>query len=859
MVQKPRLQEESLTLEKEIKTFADSLPYWAKYLSWKILVGNPLYQTDIDTAYKYLLEDGGLAAKSNRVQLNIDCSSYGSSAHKHDLVLTQIENVEGVNALVEGQTITFGPAVTVVYGANGSGKTGYIRLMKTAFFSRASEKILPNVHVAGGHKHTKADFVFESSGASYSLGYPHDANEIEFEQFAVFDTKSVLIHLNNKNQFEFRPAGLNFFGELTKAYKKIEEKITANIEKKNASKDYASLFDGESDIRTLLNTISAKTNIEDLKKHIPLTESDTKDKAELEEEKARLVTLKKDKEIKDLNDLSTLVKKLKQTIEDNNKLLAENSLSEASTAITDSTNKEALAKKQGVEAFKIDVVKDIGGPEWKSFIEGANEFAKQQAEGYPVAGDPCLLCRQPLSEEAIKLISSYWTFLKSQAELEAKNAQALLDKKKKAYEKLDFALLPEDGVLNKWLKENYSELLETLNQSLVKQKTLSESIISAIVSKIDKSLSAVTIDTSSLDSVVTDIENRVKDLQDKDPTKQIEEIDKKINYLTHKDKLQQHISHIEDYINSLKWAETASGIKNQLGTRKTTDKEKDLSDRYFGQSYMTAFKDECQQLDGNFGINVKHTGASGTSYRELKIKDRTPSDVLSEGEQKIISLADFLSEIRLSQFNNGIIFDDPVNSLDEERKSNIAKRLVTEACNRQVVIFTHDLVFLSSIVGYCEELNIQYQCHWMEEIDGKPGTIWLNNAPSFEKTYKKSGKAQEYCDKAKKCAPEERESLLKTGFAALRTSYEALVVFDLFKGVVQRFNERVSINSLSDVYFDTSLRDEVIDSFYKCCRFMEGHSHSDKYAYKKPNTQDLHDEIQRFNEVKKKIKSAKVP
>ena len=859
MVQKARLQEESLTLEKEIKTFADSLPYWAKYLSSKILTGNSLDQTDIDTAYKYLLEDGGLAAKSNRGQLNIDCSSYGSSAHKHDLVLTKIKNVEGVNALVEGQTITFGPAVTVVYGANGSGKTGYIRLLKTAFFSRASEKILPNVHVAEGHKHTKADFVFESSGTSYSLGYPHDANEVEFEQFAVFDTKSVLIHLNHKNQFEFRPAGLNFFGELTKAYKKIEEKITADIEKKNASKDYANLFDGESDIKTLLNTITAKTNIEDLKKHIPLTESDTKDKAELEEEKARIATLKKDKEIKDLNNLSTLVEKLKQTIEDNNKLLAENSLSEVNTAITDSTMKEALAKKEGVEAFKIDVVKGIGGPEWKSFVEAANEFAKQQSEGYPVAGDHCLLCHQPLSEEAIKLISSYWAFLKSQAELEAKNAQALLDKKKKAYEKLDFALLPEDGVLNKWLKENCSELLETLNQSLAKQKTLSESIISAIVSKIDNSLSAVTIDTSSLDSVVTDIENKVKGLQDKDPTKQIDEIDKKINYLTHKDKLQQHISHIENYINSLKWVETASGIKNQLGTRKITDKEKDLSDRYFGQSYMTAFKDECQQLNGNFGINVKRTGASGTSYRELKIKDRAPSDVLSEGEQKVISLADFLSEIRLSQFNKGIIFDDPVNSLDQERKSNIAKRLVTEAGNRQVVIFTHDLVFLSSIVGHCEDFNIHFQCHWMEEIDGKPGTIWLNNAPSFERAYKRSGKAQEYSDKAKKCAPEKRESLLKAGFAALRTSYEALVVFDLFNGVVQRFNERVSIDSLTNVYFDTSLRDEIIDSFYKCCRFMEGHSHSDEYAYKKPDTQDLHGEIQRFNEVKKKIKNAKGP
>jgi hypothetical protein len=38
---------------------------------------------------------------------------------------------------------------------------------------------------------------------------------------------------------------------------------------------------------------------------------------------------------------------------------------------------------------------------------------------------------------------------------------------------------------------------------------------------------------------------------------------------------------------------------------------------------------------------------------------------------------------------------------------------------------------------------------------------------------------------------------------------------------------------------------------------MEGHSHSDKYAYKKPNIEDLQDEIQRFNDVKKKLKDLK--
>ena len=39
---------------------------------------------------------------------------------------------------------------------------------------------------------------------------------------------------------------------------------------------------------------------------------------------------------------------------------------------------------------------------------------------------------------------------------------------------------------------------------------------------------------------------------------------------------------------------------------------------------------------------------------------------------------------------------------------------------------------------------------------------------------------------------------------------------------------------------------------------MEGHLHSDKYAYKKPKTEDLKNEINRFNDVKKRLKKAKI-
>jgi hypothetical protein len=122
-----------------------------------------------------------------------------------------------------------------------------------------------------------------------------------------------------------------------------------------------------------------------------------------------------------------------------------------------------------------------------------------------------------------------------------------------------------------------------------------------------------------------------------------------------------------------------------------------------------------------------------------------------------------------------------------------------------------------------------YYCHWIEKYEKKSGTVWLDNTPSFEKSYKTSEKAQEYYNNAKKCSPEQREEKIKNGFSALRTCYESLIIFGLFGGVVQRFNERVSVESLKDVYFDEAIKKDVIDGFCQCCRYMEGHSHSDRY------------------------------
>ena len=859
-----KTKQQEKTLETEVKQFASFLPYWAKFLAEKILSGNAVSNNDIDTSYSYLLEHLKLKRKTEKPEIEIDYNIENSGNYKSDLLLTKLEKVEGVNALAENQTIEFSPNLTIIYGANGSGKSGYVRLFKNVFYSKAPETILPNIHINSEHKSINAKFTFKSNNTDILFAFSEKGNA-EFKQFAVFDGKGLFRQLAEKNEFEFRPAGLSFFADYTNAINRLEQKLNDEIQTKkqgNTANDLSILFDGNSEIKTLVQNLNAETKIEDLKKYTPFSDEDKTQKETLQKQYDELLLASKEKEktVKNLENIRNLLGQNKQTIEKLNQLFMAEVIEKIKAAISDCVSKEATAKAEGIENFKTEKIQGIGTEEWKNFIVSAEKLAKTQKKdnvAYPENGDNCIFCHQLLSDEAQKLISNYWIFIKSVAEQNAKQAQEKLDEIKKKYANLNFDLFPQDNTLTVWLTENYPNELDALKAKLTEQKTLAQNIISDIQNKRASKRTALQISVEQHITIETAIETSVKSLKEDEQSKELEKLLNSKMLLEHKEKFNIHFSKFEAFVNNQIWIKKAN--KADYAKRKITDTEKALSNKYFNQKYIDTFNEECQKLNGKFGIKIDHTGSAGKSYRQLKLKGKSPNAVLSEGEQKVIAIADFLAEMHLSEVNRGIIFDDPVTSLDNDRKKQIAERLTKEALKKQVIIFTHDLVFVSSLIGHCKDSNIAYDCHWIENRNESPGQIWLNNSPSYEKEYRNAEPAKKHyitCSKDD-CEPMQREIAIKQGFAALRTCYEVLVINDLFNNVVQRYNERVSIDALSKVSFDDTLINELLSCYAQCCRFMEGHSHSDRYSYLKPEPNDLNKEIQRYELIRKKIKDTK--
>jgi ABC-type transport system involved in cytochrome c biogenesis ATPase subunit len=854
------------TLESELKKFADKLPHSTKYLAEKIFSNNLISEDEIDNAYSYLLEELQLKVQTVKDKITINYNVLNTTSYKSNLFLFKLGNIKGVNALIENQTINFSPNLTIIYGTNGSGKSGYVRLFKKVFYSKSPEEILPNIHLNAEDKKIEAVFTFTSDSLEIPLQYSENLNNLEFKQFAVFDGKSVLPHLEQKNPFEFRPAGLSFFGRFTESIAQIEAKLKTDIDTKQSGytlDNLVELFDGTSEIKTFIQTLNHQPNIDELNKFTPFSTDDISAKLEVDKryEELLLASKSKQKSVKDLENIKTYLENKKKNIESINQYFTDEYLSKIKEAITVHLSNDKVAKTEGIENFSTDKIRGIDTQEWKNFIKAASDFAivqNPEKNVYPQSGDSCLFCHQFLSDNAQRLISNYWAFIKSSAAENVKTSQQVLDKIKQELQKLNFEVFPEEDVSTIWLKDKYPALLTLFKQTLDEQKKLAISLIAEIEHKTVVIHTAITINiateykTFEL-AINTDIQMFNNDEQSNELQKLLVEKTK----LTHKEKLNNHFEKFQTYIENQLWINKAQKANFPKLKLQITTEEKRLSDKYFNQKYIDCFNDECEKLNGHFGVEINYTGSAGKSKKQLKLKGRNPHSILSEGEQKVIAIADFMAEMQLSEANKGLIFDDPVSSLDESRKIEIAERFVKEAQNKQIIIFTHDLVFVSSLIGYCTDFDTQYDCHWIENSNGNPGQIWLNNAPSYEKKFRNSEMAMKYYTESKKdnCTPVDRESFLKSGFTALRTSYEVLVIHDLFKDVVQRFNERVSVDSLKNVHFDQTLINELLENFAQCCRYMEGHTHSDKYAYKKPEPDDLMGAITKYNNIKNNIKN----
>jgi hypothetical protein len=758
--------------------------------------------------------------------------------------------------------------LTAIYGGNGSGKSGYARVLGCAGFTRGDQEVLPDVT-----KPVKDDVVLSAEievaydDSQRVIGYEVGRACPELASFYVFDSTSVRAHLTGSNTFSFSPAGLSHLTRLAEETDNVRDCLKRRIEEYSQPNEFDRLFQGTTAVSQLVAALGPDTDIAELQGLATLSAEETDRIDKLDLEIARLKAREVSAEVKRLEqrieDISSLVDRLRQAREGLGDQVAEQICAMAQTCV----EREEKAERASVDQFRSEHFTQIGGDTWYEFIAAARALASAETgpgRTYPQPDDRCLLCRQPLTTEARSLLLGLWQFLEGEAQSRLEEAQGALKDKREAVENVGLDFLGEESVSYRYLQEQEPDLLQKVNAFVDACRRRQETMIEAAASlSVDVKLTPLPeTGITELETTIGSLKSDLKQLQESDVSEEVEELEQQKLNLEHRTLLAEHLAEIEEYVRKRKWAKRASRVGGTTG--RITRKYNRLFKQLVTSRYIELFEQMLEELGRPLDVGIETRGRKGEVYKQIALRshptvgEAPPDKVLSEGEKRAVALADFLTEVALDTGSSGVILDDPVTSLDLEWRELIASILAREGERRQVIVFTHDLPFLYHLKKHSEQRKVDLETHWIKRgPDGQPGYVFLDNSPALEREYRSSQRAREFYVRAKEAAAEEQESLLQQGFGALRTSYEAFIIFRLFNEVVMRFDERISFGRLKGVVWDEEIIDCVIEACERLSRHIEGHLHSDALAARKPTPQTLLTEIQAFDALNNRLKELK--
>ena len=248
---------------------------------------------------------------------------------------------------------------------------------------------------------------------------------------------------------------------------------------------------------------------------------------------------------------------------------------------------------------------------------------------------------------------------------------------------------------------------------------------------------------------------------------------------------------------------------------------------------------------------------SRTKYRHFWHRNQgdpvsgvNPSRVLSEGEQSAAALADFLTEIELNGACAGVVFDDPVTSMDHVRKESIAQRLVDEASRRQVIVFTHDILFTNYLATAAEDKGVAFagRTVWRDDAD-VPGAVDRLAFPHEHYEGAAYDRAKKHFEQARTLIGDSQRDALEKGCGSLRTAYEDFIQKKLFNNVVRRWRENIAF-TLDKVFFDEGIAARVHNRMVALSRYIDAHSHSPDFHEVPLTPEVLSSELAQFDSIK---------
>lgn len=832
--------------------YSNSRYQWLKYLIDKVLT-DELVGDDIP---EYLNRILSIKEDSSKVEDDsneaIDLSP--QAARNEIININQIKSIlkiKNVGLLDIKEPIPFKPGLNVCYGKNGSGKSSiFLALCKALGFNK---NIITNIN-SDKEDCCCSMVVKDTFGEEKTLEW-HRGESNQTRNVKLFDSEisQFLVEKDQINHFEISHLKSEDFTFLHHLF----NDVSSELEKKLTSTTYN--FDSvkktiESNIPSFFSENIVTTEKDFLK--ISFTDNDQKTLNKIE---TKIKTLEKHEVEAITKNLSTAQShiysflnifgtlNIDETSDDEDEEKGTWSFEytldylEDINKIIDLYNleKEAFEESSSDKLAKLIPENWIKQSKWNDFIKSSIDFLNslEKIEKKKYIEDTCVYCHQPLQTvEAKKLIKIYHQ-IQEEHENKLKSISTKLENISKKFGSIILFIekLPE---YNKIIEEEFSTLGRSgkIKLELEKLKSILENIKTSIndfnkisINKTDLLLLKNTWEyyLELNDDFIKVVSGLNKSFNDKQ--KIIDDLKKKALPLQDKSDLVKNSENIIKYFECNKLIDKVNEKLNDISAIRQAYSR--LATSFSQEIPLKIFKKNLIEEYDNFNFtppevwNLTTITRGEENRRVYSLKDKRISEIFSEGERKIHALADFLALCKTNNFKGIYIFDDPVNSLDEDNIEVVCQRIL-ELVNEgnQVLVFTHNLFFLYSLIEH------NYEKEKITKLRRLPDSIYLEREVQvgrineLKKNYEEIEKRLNSLNK--KGEQNISEYDLKEIYNLMSGYLESFVEVILFKEVVTRYRANIRMHSLDRIKgTDLSIIDDLMNLYNKTSRKCSRHSH----------------------------------
>lgn len=819
-------------------------PAWQQDALRRVVLKGALGDTDIAELVSLCKKGKGAAGIALSTLPLAKAHLPSNPAASGSIRLSSIANVVGVNQLAPSQQLAFEPSgLSIIYGDNGTGKSGYARILKRACRARHTGEIVPDAFdPLASFTAPGALLTYSSGGADQPpLDWTDDGNPHPvLSAISVFDRDSAAIHIREKNEVAFRPFGLDIPDELAAATQRVKDALTAEQGALEKSQDAVFLkppWKPATAVGRILSSLKPDTKLDSLQALAIVSDQERERHQRLTEDLAKDPLKASAEQVVYADDLRQLAAALDQLQGENR----DQNLQALKSLASDARTKRAAAKLAADNAFGSAAIPGVGGEAWRLLWNAARRYSEEVAyAGQPFPhtedGAVCVLCHEPLTAEAGGRLQTFEAFVRADTERLAQEAEAAFARALKRFHEAPVRATSHTAIRRRIAIANPAlarSALRFLASARLRRRLCLLSLGNDDPLAVPALAPNPGADVRTLEASARSYAQELKDAADIDGRKRLEaERDQLSDRLVLADLIPKATAEIA----RLKALKLIAACLPDTTTNLITKLGNDIADTVITPKIRDQFQSEIVSLAANkVRVEIVRSGGKyGSPQYQVRFfanANARVHTILSEGEQTCVALAAFLTELATAAHQSALVFDDPVSSLDHRWRKKVAQRLAQEAADRQIIIFTHDLVFVNDLKDMAETSSVPVKLMTVSRGPTgtgivTPGLPWRGTSVKdrVDKLEKEVREAKQDYDNNDEESYRNRAFQIYNG---LRSTWERAIEDIAFNGVVVRHRDYVDTKKLRKATVLADADCNALEAgFKKCCDQTDAHDPS---------------------------------